>query len=297
MTDAPHLPVRKVAELTGIPATTLRMWEHRYGRPCPLRSSGGQRRYRPEDVELLRLVAQGMRAGHRPGRLLRSTDLELRQLVEAAREQESGEYRPLMEAVLHARYDELYDAIVKAAEERSMAELMDQVVGPFLMALGIAWAEGRIEVRHEHVAVNVVRDALAFLRMRFPRAAAARSRRFALGTLPGERHELGVTMLSVVLAEHDQSYANLGAELSPIEIADGARELEAHVACLSISIAHAGVETDRKLAELREHLPQATELWIGGNGAQQRRRPLEGMRTLSDMAAVAQALDELDSLT
>ena len=48
------LAIKDVAELTGLAAGTIRMWEQRYGFPAPVRSSSGYRVYTREDVEMLR---------------------------------------------------------------------------------------------------------------------------------------------------------------------------------------------------------------------------------------------------
>jgi len=53
MTD---LPIKEVAEQSGIASGTLRMWEQRYGFPKPQRTSNGYRSYSAEDVETLRRV-------------------------------------------------------------------------------------------------------------------------------------------------------------------------------------------------------------------------------------------------
>jgi MerR family transcriptional regulator, light-induced transcriptional regulator len=48
------LPIREVAERTGIAAATIRMWEQRYGFPEPARTPAGYRMYSEEDVDALR---------------------------------------------------------------------------------------------------------------------------------------------------------------------------------------------------------------------------------------------------
>ena len=47
------IPIKQLAERTGIQAGTIRMWEQRYGFPVPQRTSAGYRRYRQSDVEAL----------------------------------------------------------------------------------------------------------------------------------------------------------------------------------------------------------------------------------------------------
>ncbi len=53
-----ELSTAQLAERTGVPAGTLRMWESRHGFPAPGRLPGGHRRYRVRDVEQVREVAR-----------------------------------------------------------------------------------------------------------------------------------------------------------------------------------------------------------------------------------------------
>ncbi len=53
-----ELSTAQLAERTGVPAGTLRMWESRYEFPTPVRLPGGHRRYSDQDVEQIREVAR-----------------------------------------------------------------------------------------------------------------------------------------------------------------------------------------------------------------------------------------------
>lgn len=57
------LPIREVAERTGIAAATIRMWEQRYGFPEPARTASGYRMYTEDDVDALRRVSALRGAG------------------------------------------------------------------------------------------------------------------------------------------------------------------------------------------------------------------------------------------
>jgi len=57
------LPIREVAEQTGLAAGTIRMWEQRYGFPSPERTPAGYRLYAEKDVETLRRVVDLRRGG------------------------------------------------------------------------------------------------------------------------------------------------------------------------------------------------------------------------------------------
>jgi len=57
------LSTTQLAELTGVPAATLRMWEARHGFPSPSRLAGGHRRYDDRDAELVRAVLRARQEG------------------------------------------------------------------------------------------------------------------------------------------------------------------------------------------------------------------------------------------
>ena len=54
--DEPLISIGELAARTNVPGSTLRSWEQRLGFPEPVRTAGGQRRYRPSDVELVTRV-------------------------------------------------------------------------------------------------------------------------------------------------------------------------------------------------------------------------------------------------
>jgi MerR family transcriptional regulator, light-induced transcriptional regulator len=57
------LTTTQLAERTGVPAATLRMWEARHGFPVPTRLPGGHRRYSESDVELVLTVIRQREQG------------------------------------------------------------------------------------------------------------------------------------------------------------------------------------------------------------------------------------------
>jgi len=295
------LPVRKVAEATGIDPATLRVWERRYGRPVPRRTPSGQRRYSADDVAYLRRVATALKAGHRAARVLGCDADELERLLAAdednaaaaaerrLRERMLAATAALDEAAFFAVFDE-------ASAERPLARLLDDVVGPFLSDLGAAWAAGRLEVRHEHFTSALVSGRLAERRAADlaarqdapPREGAPR---VALTTPAGEEHGLGLAMVAAVLAERGVPHVLLGPDLPVDQIVRAARELSADAVALGTTLYSAGPALERTVRELRAELPPHVELMLGGSGAAGRKRRPRGVRTFESLAAFAGALD------
>ena len=57
------MSIGEVEASTGMSASTLRSWERRVGFPLPVRTAGGQRRYRARDVDLVNRVQEERRRG------------------------------------------------------------------------------------------------------------------------------------------------------------------------------------------------------------------------------------------
>lgn len=72
--------ISEVSELLDIPAHVLRFWESRFPQIRPIKSSGGRRYYRPEDVDLLRGIRE----------LLYDDGLTIKGVQKVLREQGAG---------------------------------------------------------------------------------------------------------------------------------------------------------------------------------------------------------------
>lgn len=194
MSYTPSLRIAQVEKLTGVGAHTLRAWERRYGVPAPDRSGGKQRMYAPADVELVRrmheLSAQGVP-------LARAAAVAL---AEREGDRSSPSATPvdqLLEALLS--FDEVRAGAVWSTYLGSfdVAALIERLAVPALIAVGDGWHVGNVSVGQEHFASNFVRGRLeALARQALPEAGAPT---VLLACLAGERHDLALLMLDVLL--------------------------------------------------------------------------------------------------
>ncbi|HYF43501.1 MAG TPA: MerR family transcriptional regulator [Ramlibacter sp.] len=74
---APLYRIGAVAKLAGVPVTTLRVWETRYGAFAPAKSSGRHRLYAEADVARARLLRQLTGSGHSVGAIAALPTAEL----------------------------------------------------------------------------------------------------------------------------------------------------------------------------------------------------------------------------
>jgi DICT domain-containing protein len=109
------LPIREVAELTGLTAGTIRMWEQRYGFPTPDRTPAGYRLYSDAEVAALRRVVE-----------LRGSGLSVPAAIERARQAREPAQPTIFGAVPHeGRSRRLRKrtliALSRAIEDQAMA--------------------------------------------------------------------------------------------------------------------------------------------------------------------------------
>ena len=63
--------IQAVAEMTGIPAATLRAWERRYGVPSPMRTESADRLYSDSDIDVIRKLRELTENGMAPAEAAR----------------------------------------------------------------------------------------------------------------------------------------------------------------------------------------------------------------------------------
>lgn len=271
------LSIGDIAEATGVSPDTIRVWERRYGRPEPVRLPSGHRRYTEEHVRWLRRVTEALARGHRAGTVVRADESELDRMLEGveAADVEPKEVRALLARV--GRYDlkGLTKALRGAHDSLGTDRFLEERVAPLVEGVGRAWADGELDVRHEHFLSEVLEDVLRSIRVR--RRARKASPLLLLATLPGEPHGIGLQMVALTCAEVRLATRILGTETPLEEISGAVRETGAAVVGISVSLATGGIETDRRLAELRKMLPQRVQIVVGGRGARGVRRGVRGV--------------------
>lgn len=291
--DTPPLPdalsIGDLARMTGVAVETIRMWERRYGRPTSFRLPSGHRRYSMDEARRLLRVAEAVAHGMRPSAALTATPERIEAHLAAVNPSPPPAAEEWLDLARRFDVEGLAARLRREAAGRSPTEFVSDVVGPLLAAVGRAWADGRIDVRHEHFLSEVVSDELRTLRVatesaRDAQGAAAAPPHVLLSTLPGERHALGLDMAAVVAAHGGARCIVLGGDTPIGDIAAAARESEADIVALSVTVAHGGVDADREIVALRALLPPWVRLVAGGAGTRRPRRAPRAIDYVEDFA-------------
>ena len=292
--------IRVVSNRTGIAPDTLRMWERRYDFPRPSPRPGGSRLYSEDDGARLNLVARAMEAGFRPSEVVTLALTELAKLVDVSvaeaparpstRPTPRGAAAPSVDTVVEALLgDDIVGvrALLRAgAVSLGPRSFVMELAHPLAVRIGGLWAEGKLDVRHEHLLSACITAQLHLLLGALD--DGARSPTVLLATLPAEPHVLGLEMVAVYLAASLAAPHLLGADTPPDAIVTAARALGVDVVGLSISPAAEGRATARAVKAVLEALPESIELWLGGAGAR-------AMEAVAPTARVVSTWSELDA--
>jgi methanogenic corrinoid protein MtbC1 len=113
----------------------------------------------------------------------------------------------------------------------SFEQVVDDILMPALVALGEAWAEGRLDVAAEHAAAAAVERRLAAL---YEAAALMDGPSVVVGLPPGARHELGALAFAVALRRLGVGVLYLGADVPVASWIDVMREPRHRLAVIGI---------------------------------------------------------------
>jgi DNA-binding transcriptional MerR regulator len=290
-------PIRVAAKLSGVPIDCLRAWERRYQAVTPVRE-GRSRVYSDSDVQRLGLLRKAVDGGHAIGQVARLTETELRDLTSTPTAANAVpvaalELGPLVAAIESLDSIKLNEHLAQMDLLLSARDLVYGVVLPLLRVSGEFWEQGRWNVAHEHMLSAAVRNLLGSLLRRPSPGSPA----MVFTTAPGEWHEFGALLASLLAVSHGFAALYLGPNTPASDIRFAAEQSAAIAVVLGILQANATPDVQREIQELASALPYAMELWVGGSGAEQATQGASraNLLVLEDMEAFERNLIRLKS--
>ena len=267
--------IKQASLRTGVGIPLLRAWERRYGIPSPERTPSGYRLYGDEGLARLRqmkaMVDEGWAPSQAAQAILSGTAPELE--PEPAAASPTAQPEDGFVSRLTNRFVAAADALDEGGLERALDEAfgalgiddgIERFAMPALVAIGEAWAAGRLDVASEHAASQVVTRRLGalFQAAGVPSAGAD----CLVGLPPGSRHETGALAFAVEARRLGLRPLYLGADV-PLESwrMAAAAQPGAAVVLGAVTLAEAD-SAARVVAALRADEP-ARVLAVGGAAA------------------------------
>lgn len=267
-----------VADVIGVPGTTIRAWETRYGWPNPARTSGRHRRYSAEDLRRLVALRNEIARGRNAGEAV-----EMLRAIDARRAHEYVD--PIVAGAISLDPGRVRSTLLDAERELGVVRTVENVAVVALREIGDHWAVGTCDVAGEHLGTGEIR--------RWFGEAAARSfdetsgRPVVLACGPEELHTGGLEAFRVLLVERGVPALLLGAQTPPDSFALTVRDSGAAAA---VMLCHRAQARRGSLVTLRllSSIPK-TKVFYAGNGfaAARGRRSVPGTYLGTDLSAAA----------
>lgn len=256
--------IQTVAEMTGVPAATLRAWERRYGIPTPERSTSSYRLFSDHDVASIRKLKELCDEGMAPAE---AAKLVLR-IEEASNTPVEGDpYVRACESILRAIVDfnpqALEQAVRGAMFLGSASTVYQRVLAPTMRVVGDRWHEGTVSVAQEHMATEVLGGtARDMLRLLEPPPAA---QDVILACFADDEHALPLYGVAFVMVQWGLRPVVLGAKTPPSAIRHAVESIQPALVGLSVTVtppAYRARELVDAYAEAVADVP-----WIVGGAA------------------------------
>ena len=234
--------IQAVSRRTGVPTATLRKWEQRYGVLKPERTAGQHRRYSDRDVLRVEWLKARLADGYRIG--------EAAALLGSEQEvKPTSNVHELVQELLAAAVVPDPARITRALDltftlhgpERAIAD----VVTPTLRRVGELWQSGELEVAEEH---HLTAQVLGKLRGLLNGTVSGPRGTAVLCCVPGERHEVGLFSLAVLLAADGWRVVYLGPDTPLASAAQLTEDVRANALCVAATMPE---YADAAQAELR----------------------------------------------
>jgi DNA-binding transcriptional MerR regulator len=244
--------IAAVSKLVGLPVETLRNWERRYDFLRPTRNKAGTRLYDRKTVLLLKRVSQLLQQGMRIGDI---ADLLQKGLPLPTFEKKSrmfaGELEAFYEKLITMDLCEADRMLSYLEDQLTKAQILDQVFTPVLNRIGEDWQSGLISVAREHFCSTYIRQQMAAsLVARRNSGQDPETNRVVCTTLPGEKHEGGLLVLSNHFQIQRWNVFHLGTETPMPALKDFCSRVNPDIVCLSFTSAGVLEENLAALSEL-----------------------------------------------
>ncbi|MBV9579444.1 MAG: cobalamin-dependent protein [Chloroflexi bacterium] len=299
--DAPLYNTAAVVQRTGVPATTIRAWERRYGYPSPERDAGGQRLYSERDMAGIRWLSEQTSQGvaiSRAVAMLRNgyaAPPPANGAPAAAPRSFASLRSEILSALLALDPSRAEATLAEAFALYSVEDVCLQVFEPVLIEVGDRWHAGELSIAAEHYITSFIRTRLFALLNAYQRPDGDGPLVFtACG--PDEWHEVGIVLVSIFLARRGIAVRYLGPNLPLEALADLVAQQHPAVVALSAQ----SRETARALRGVTRMLAQGPgshpRVVLGGqafNRDAALRESVDGMYVGPNADAAADAIASL----
>ncbi len=249
--------IKQMELLSGIRASTIRMWEKRYNIFSPQRTDTNIRRYNDNDVRFIINLSLLLKRGFRISKLASMSLDELSDLAAKFVTDHKIGYinlEPLITATIQYDEEELLKQLNEWSEKQGIEYTFENLVLPYLQRLGYLWQTGAISTTHEHFASNVIRNVLSHLYRTCKQPSIGKITPIIFFLPEGEFHEIGLLYFAFVAKNNGYKTIYLGQSTPIDDVIRCAKDLKCKMVFTSLS-SFVSADMDEVFEPLKEELP------------------------------------------
>ncbi|MDI3527364.1 MAG: MerR family transcriptional regulator, light-induced transcriptional regulator [Tenuifilum sp.] len=257
--------IRQMELLSGIRASTIRMWEKRYNIFSPQRTNTNIRRYDDNDLRFIINLSLLLKRGFRISKL---ASLSLEELSDLASKFVSDHrtgnvnIEPMITATIEYDEPELVKQINDWSEKHGIEYTFENVILPYLQRLGDLWQTGAISTTHEHFASNVIRNLLSQLYRTCKQPEVGKTTPIIFFLPEGEFHEIGLLYFAYVAKNAGYKTIYLGQSTPVEDVIKCAKDLNCKMVFTSLS-SFVSADMDQAFKPMKEQLPDVEIIATG----------------------------------
>lgn len=207
--------IKDLENLTGIKAHTIRIWELRHKLLKPLRTNTNIRQYSESDLKKILNINLLYNDGIKISKIARLSDADIIDKATELIESKSGDtpvdVKILTDAILEMNSDKMRKILDDVYKEKGIVQLYQEVVVPVLVKIGELWQLNTLNIAHEHIFSNVLREFIITLSNG---VSTSRIGKKVILFLPAdEQHELPLLLYQYLLREKGWECIYLGQKV------------------------------------------------------------------------------------
>ncbi|MDP6969434.1 MAG: MerR family transcriptional regulator [Gammaproteobacteria bacterium] len=249
--DISTFPIRILAERTGVPPSTIRAWERRYGILQAQRTACGHRHYTDQDVTLIQRLQQRLARGATISKAIRELDTwqedenrHQQQLQINQDQQWQHLVMELLQAISRFDDQQLDRTYQQALSLYTVDIVTDKILRPTLLALGERWPSGATSIAEEHFFSTYLRNKIG---ARLHHSPPSTGPILVIACVPGEHHELGGLLFALSAQHAGYRVLLLGANLPCDQILPVVDKVQAAGVVLSVATRLVDPELEQQL--------------------------------------------------
>ena len=259
--------IKDLENLTGIKAHTIRIWEQRYTLLSPKRGSSNIRYYSEEDLKKILNVNILYLNGFKISKIAKFTDEDLisktLEIVNNSEDSSNQDQQEIIEAVLAMDANKIIHVLEKVFQTKGIISMYTSTITPVLQRIGRLWQLNTLNISHEHLLSNTLREFVLSKTNAIQRAL--NGKKVMLFLPEEEEHELPLLFYQYLLKDKGWECIYLGQKTPLSDFENSFNQVNPHIVITSMIRSTSSKHFSFILRKLLDIVPQEKLCLSGSN--------------------------------